>query len=387
MRRHGILLLGLFCLSCGSKPSTTISNVSLPLQRQETRAQPQARITVSAAPAQPEKPKEPVSHQATATIPGAKMILFAVGSPQSNEIFVLAQTSSDTYGGDFFIVRLDSTENPVEEVMGSMNLTDPDAPVWSIDGEKAYFVFDTEKYGHPERQYDHGLFAWDRETGKVMQIVSDSMGGLALTADGSLAAFWDYSAGDRLTVYDLKMMRVVRSWPGQVHSEDDLVISDLTFTPDGKSLLARLYAPDENAVMKYDIDSGAILPLAKDVQSLVTLGDRIYFLQFVPVPFTAPEHPHKLTRWMPGSFEPVTVLEDFHYDKLAGHEKRWIVGESGLGYGQGSAIYDTQTSEMQSAGKSCDSAVVTGSGRILYIFGNEFVTDRALCDGPPPTPR
>ena len=66
-----------------------------------------------------------------------------------------------------------------------------------MDGEKAYFVFDTEGYGHPERQYDHGLFAWDHETGKVMQIMNDSIGGLALTVDGSLAAFWDYSAGDR----------------------------------------------------------------------------------------------------------------------------------------------------------------------------------------------
>jgi hypothetical protein len=385
MGRHRILLLALFCLSCGSKPSTS-SNVAVPSHRQQTSAQPQARIAVLAVPAKPEKPKEPISHQAAATIPGAQVILFAAGSPQTNEVFVLAQTSQDTYGGGFFVVRLDRTENQVEEVMGSMNLTDPETPVWSADGEKAYFVFDTEKYGHPERQYDHGLFAWDHESGKVTQIVTDSIGGLALTADGSLAAFWDYSAGDRLTVYDLKIMRVVRSWPGQVHSEDDLVISDLTFTPDGKSLLARLYAPDENAVMKYDIDSGAISPLTKDVQSLATVGDSIYFLQFVPVPFTAPEHLHKLMRWTTGALEPVTVLEDFHYDKLAGHEKRWLLGESRLGYGRGSAIYDTQTGEIQSTGKSCDSAVVTGSGRILYIFGNELVEDRALCDGPPPIP-
>ena len=239
------ILLALFCLSCGSKPNTS-SKVAVPAARKQTSAPPLARIAALAVPANTEKPKEPVSHQAAARIPGAQRILFAAASPQAEEILILAQASNGTYGGTFFVVRLDRIENQIEELMGGMNLTDPDAPLWSRDGEKAYFIFDTERYGHPERLYDHGLFAWDHESGKVTQILEDSIGGLAITSDDSLAAFWDYSTGDRLTLYDLKMKRVIRSWPGQVHSEDDLVLSDLAFTPDGKSVLALLYGPHEN---------------------------------------------------------------------------------------------------------------------------------------------
>ncbi|SRR6267154_5250163 len=381
-RQTKIMLLALFCVSCGSKPAPS-PIVSLPAQPQQAGAQPQARIGAFAVPIPPEKPKEPITHEAEVLIPRAQEVSLAVASPQKDEIFVLAPTSKDTYGGTFFVVRLDSTEKQVEEVMGGMNLTQPDAPVWSPDGETAYFTFDTEKYRHPESAYHHGLFAWDRATGKVTQIVKDSIGGLALSADGALAAFWDYSTGDQLTVYNVKMKQVVRTWRGQVHHEDDLVFTDLAFTPDGKSLLARLYAPDEFAVLQYDIESGKISPFAKDVQSLVTVGDSIYLLQFVPVPFTMPENPHKLTKWTAGNAEPATVLEDFHYERLSGNANGSLLGESAEGYSRGTAIYDPKTDQIQTAGTSCSRAVVISSGKILYIFGKEFVADARVCSGPP----
>lgn len=384
MDRHTkTMLLALFCVSCGNKPAPGPS-LSLPAQPRQAGARAQARIGVFAVPIPPKKPKEPIVHEAAARIPGAQEVLLAAASPQGDEILVLAQTSRDTYGGTFFVVRLDSTEKQVEEVMGGMNLTQPDAPVWSPHGETAYFIFDTDKYRHPENAYHHGLFAWDRSTGKVAQIVKDSIGGLALSPDGALAGFWDYSTRDQLTVYNVKMNQVVRTWRGQVHHEDDFVFTDLAFTPDGKSLLARLYAPDEYAVLQYDIESGKISPFAQDVQSLVTVGDSIYLLQFVPVPFTMPEHPHKLTKWTAGNTEPATALEDFHYERLRGNASGSLVGESAEGYSRGAAIYDTKTGQIQTAGTSCGSAVVTSSGKILYIFGSEFVADPAVCSGPPP---
>lgn len=297
---------------------------------------------------------------------------------------MLAQTSRDTYGGTFFAVRLDGAEKTAEEVIGGMNLTDPDAPVWSPDGATAYFVFDTDNYRRAGNAYDRGLLAWDRETGKVTQILKDSIGGLAISPDGTLVGFWDYSAGNQLTVYNVKTKQVVRAWSGQVHSEDDLVLSDLTFTPDGKSLLARLYVPNEDPVLRFDIDSAKISPFAKNVQSLVTIGDSIYLLQFVPVPFTAPEHPHKLTKWSAENSEPITVVEDFHYEQLTGNGNRWLVGRSAQGYSRGNAIYDTKTGQIQTAGKSCDTAIVTSSGKVLYTFGGELVADAAVCSGPPP---
>jgi len=94
-------------------------------------------------------------------------------------------------------------------------------------------------------------------------------------------------------VYNLKTNQVVREWAGQVHSEDDLVISDLAFAPDGKSLFT---VPRENPVMQYEIASGKMSPFAKNAQSMVTIGDSLYFLQFESVPFSKPGVPAQIAQ-------------------------------------------------------------------------------------------
>jgi hypothetical protein len=393
------VLLVLFCAGCGSKPAPN-PRVSLPSQTpqaaqpsanaslptQQGAAQPQARIETRAIliSAPPEKPKEPLAHEAAVTVPGAQRILLAAASPVTEEIFVLAQTSQRTYGGTFFVVRPDRAEQKVEEVMDGTNLTDPDAPVWSPDGATAYLAFDNGNFLPPGNETGHGLFAWERSTGKVTQILSDSIGGLTISRDGTLAGFWDYTTGDQLTVYNLKTRQVVRAWEGQVHTEDDLIVSNLAFAPDGRSLFASLYAPKEVPVLQFEIASGKIFRFAKDVQSMVTVGDSLYFLQFEPVPFTTPEHAHKLTKWTAGNAEPVTVVEDFPYEQLTGSKDGpWLVGASAGGYGRGNAVYDTKTGHIEKAGKSCDTAIVTSSGRVFYTFGAELVTDAAVCSGPP----
>jgi hypothetical protein len=43
-----------------------------------------------------------------------------------------------------------------------------------------------------------GIFALDSQTGKVEQLLGDSTEGLAVSPDGSLLAFWDYTTGDKL---------------------------------------------------------------------------------------------------------------------------------------------------------------------------------------------
>ncbi len=393
-------LLVLFCVGCGNKPMSN-PGVSLPVQTpqaaqpsqntslptQQGATQPQGRIEARAilVPAPAEKPKEPIPHEVAVTIPGARRILFAAASPTTEEIFVLAQMSQDSYGGTFFLVRPDRTEQRVEEVMAGTNLTDPDAPIWSLDGETAYLVFDNGNFLPPGNEFGHGLLAWERSSGKVTQILKDSMGGLTISQDGTLSGFWDYSAGNKLTVYNLKTRQVVRAWEGQVHSADDLIISDLAFAPDGKSLFASLYVPKEDPVMQFEIASGKISPFAKNVQSMVTVGDSLYFLQFEPVPFTNPEHAHKLKKWTPGNAEPVTVVEDFPYEQLSvSKDGQWLVGKSAGGYGRGNAIYETKTGHIEKAGKSCDTAIVTASGKVYYTFGAELVTDAAVCSGPAP---
>jgi WD40 repeat protein len=400
MDRHAkIMLLALFCASCGSKPApdlsakrpAQVSQAAYPSANTNTQttaasAQPQAKIEARAVlvPAPAEKPKEPIPHEAVVTIPNARRILFAAASPSSEEIFVLAQMSNNTYGGSFFVVRLDDAGKKVEAVMEGTNAGYADAPVWSPDGATAYFVFDNGNFRSPGGEYGHGLFAWDRSTGKVTQILKDSIDGLALSPDGKLAASWNYTTGDKLTVYNLQTKQVVRAWAGQVHSEDDLVLSDLAFTPDGKSLLARLYEPGD-PVMQFDIASGKISPFAKDVQSFVTIGDSVYLLQFVPVPFSNPENPHRLTRWTTGNTEPVTLVEDFLYEQLTGSNGNpLLVARRAQNYNAGLAIYDTKTRQVQTAGESCGTAIVTTSGKVLYTFGGELIADPAVCSGNPP---
>jgi hypothetical protein len=400
VRYRCAFLAVLLCIGCGSKPTSEASgklssqksqavnsSTGLSTQTSQGAVQPQGKIEARAVlvPAPAEDPKPPIAHEVVATIPDAQRILFAAASPTAEEVFVLAQVSNDTYGGAFFVVRLDGTEKKVEAVMDGTNLADPDAPVWSPDGATAYFVFDNGNFLPPSSESGHGLFTWDRTTGKVTQILKDSIGGLAISADGTLAGFWDYSAGNKLTVYNLKMRQVMRALGGLIHTADDLVLSGMAFTPDGKSLLARLYVPREDPVVKYDFASGTIAPFAEQVQSFVTVGDSVYLLQFAPVPFTAPENKHRLTKWTAEKAEPVTAVADFPYMQLSGsHGSPWVVGESAAGYNRGAAIYDTRSGQMQAAGKSCGSAVVTLSGKVLYVFGNELVANAAVCSGPLP---
>jgi len=396
-RSTEIMLFAFFCVSCGSKPAPDLSakrpaqasrtaypSANTSAQTTAAAAQSQAKTEARAVlvPAPAEKPKEPIPHEAVVTIPNAQRILFAAASPSSEQILVLAQMSNDTYGASFFVVRLD--DKKVETVMEGTNAEYADAPVWSPDGATVYFVFDNGNFQSPGSEYGHGLFAWNRSTGKVTQILKDSIGGLALSSDGKLAAFWDYTTGDKLTVYNLQTKQVERAWAGQVHSEDDLVLSDLAFTPDGKSMLARLYTPKEAPVMRFDITSGKISPFAKDVQSFVTIGENVYLLQFVAVPATMPEHPHKLMTWTMGNMEPVTLVEDFLYERLTGSSANpWLVARRAQNYGAGLAIYDTKTGQIQTAGESCGTAIVTTSGKVLYTFGGELIADPAVCSGNP----
>lgn len=403
MLRLSLALLALaLCFGCGSQPppepvaqrpipspaASRARSANSPAPQSATAQQPvgsiQARAALAPGPAEP--PKPPIPHEAVAKIPGALHILSAVASPTSDDIFVLAKTTRDTYGGTFFVVRFAGSAATIQTVVEGTNAEYFDAGVWSPDGATAYFTFDSgySSYGG-ENKASRGLFAWDRATGKVSQVLSDAIGGLAISDDGKLVGFWDYTAGDKLTVYNLSARQVVRSWGGQTHSADDLVINDLLFTPGGKSLLARLYVPREDPVMEYEIPSGKMGPFAENTRAMAAAGDGIYFLQFAMDQATSREQPHRLMQWKDETAKPVAVLEDFPYLLLSGsHRSPWLLAGTAGGYTTGTAVYDTRTGQIQTAGKSCSAAVVTASGRILYVFGNEFVADAAVCNGPPP---
>jgi|GEM_PF-4411459 len=398
MVRFGAVILVIFLgIGCGSQtspevsaqrsvqPAPTAHPVPAGSSPAQMSAQPvgsiQARAAVAAEP-----PKPPIPHEAVATIPGIRRILSAVASPTSDDIFVLAQTSQGSYGGAFFVIREANSKATVETVLTGTNAEYSDAAVWSPDGATAYFTFDPGYSSNGELKSGTGLVAWDRVTGKVTQVLTDAVGGLAISDDGKLAGFWDYTAGDKLAVYNLETKQVLRSWGGQTHSADDLVINDVLFTPGGKSLLARLYVPREDPVMEYDIASGKMGPFAENIQSMAAAGDSLYFLQFAIDPVTSRQQPHRLAKWKDGTIDSGNLVEDFRYVQLSGsHGRPWLVAESAGGYETGTAVFDTRMGKIQAtAGKSCESAIVTSSGRILYIFGNELIADPAVCSGPPP---
>ena len=349
-----------------------MGNAPAPRQQAMQPVQAQARLAVVPGPA--ENLSEPVPHQAVVTIPGAEYIFSVVAAPASNDLFILAETKDDPYGGTYFLVHPDAPGQRVEEVMSGTNLTDPDAPVWNADGTIAYFVFDDGK--EPPDPSTRGLYAFDLASGRFTRILADSIGGLAISPDGALLAFWDYSAGDQLTVYNAQRRQVVRRWPGQVHSADDLVIRDLAFTPDGKSVLARIYAK-ENPLMGFEIATGTTSLFAKNVQSVVDAGNNVYFLQFEPVPFANPEHPHTLMHWAMGAPGPVTVVEDLPGAVQLSGGRRWLVAQKNTG---GTAIDDLETGEIKSVGGACDTAVVSSGGEVLYIYGGELISDVADCN-------
>lgn len=336
---------------------------------------PQARLAL--VPGSPTKLSEPVPHQAAVTIPGAEYIFSAAPAPASDDLFVLAETKNDLYGGAYFLVQPKAPAQRVEEIMSGTNLLEQDAPVWSPDGATAYFVFD-DKY-LPDSSA-RGLYAFDRAGGKTTRILADSISGLAISPDGALLAFWDYTTGDQLTVYNVRTRQIVRSWPGQVHSADDLVLTDMAFTPDAKSVLARVYAK-EDPLLQFDIATGKTSLFANNVQSVVAAGNSIYFMQFEPVPFTNREHPHGLMKWAIGDPVPTTLVEDFPYFRLLSGGPRWLIAQSGT---SGTAIDDMETGKIETAGASCDTAVVTSRGEVLYVYGGELITDVAVCSGAPP---
>lgn len=399
VRCAAAVLFALLGMGCAGKPSAD-SVARRPVEAppaahtaprsatsSEASSQPvgtiEARAALAAGTAEP--PKPPIPHEAVAEIPGILRILSAVASPTSDDIFVLAQTSQDSYGGAFFVVRQADAKATVETVLTGTNAAYSDAPVWSPDGATAYFTFDPGYTAAGESKSGNGLLAWERATGKVTQVLSHTVGGLAISDDGKLAGFWDYTLGNKLTVYSLERKQVLRSWGGQTHSADDLVIHDVLFTPGGKSLLARLYVPREDPVMEYDVASGKMGPFSENIQSMAAAGDTLYFLQFALAPGNTPRQPHRLAKWKDGALEPVTVLEDFPYFALRGSARSpWLIAGSVLGYATGTAVYETRSAELRTAGKSCASAIVTSSGRILYVFGNELVADPAVCSGPPP---
>jgi len=308
-------------------------------------------------------------------------VLEMVAAPMKNELLVVAQSGNDSsgepdpYGGVLYHIRLGGTQPEAHEIVSGNNVVSGSAPVWNPGGTLAYFTYDNGTCA-PMGTGVCGIFTLDPQTGKMEQLLPDSAEGLTISRDGSRLAFWDYTAGNKLTVFDLKTKAVVKAWAGEVHSADDLVVSDIVFAADEKSVFALTYAPREFPLKHFVLDAGQVRTVSLYAHSLVAAADAVYFLQFDPLSAT-PNQARPLMKISSSDLGPGKVLEDFpYYPRSTSGNGRWIVAHD---WRKGIAIYDTRDQSIRVAGKDCQSAAVMADGKVVYAVRGQLTLDSAAC--------
>ncbi len=110
------------------------------------------------------------------------------------------------------------------------------------------------------------------------KIYSGKPSGLAVSRDGALVAFWQFSSKiDTLVVLRLSDRRVVRQWKRPYHLKTESSGWDLAFAPDGNTILARTYdEEDDNHLKSFNIRTGAMATLLEGCNSIAQSGERIF---------------------------------------------------------------------------------------------------------------
>jgi hypothetical protein len=349
---------------------------------------PQPTVAVRAAIILDKAPPAPTPELAPvkSLVPLTKSIdvLEMVAAPAKNELLIITESGKDrwgepdAYGGVLYHIRFDGAKPEAQEIVSGSNVVSRSAPVWNPDGTVAYYTYDNGTCA-PMGTGSCGIFMLEPETGKMEQLLADSTAGLAISRDGSTLAFWDGTAGDKLTVLDLRTKTIVKGWAGEVHSADDSVLSDIAFAPDGKSVFALTYAGREIPLKQFNLETGKVRTVSHYAQSLVAAADAVYFLQFQP-PSVNPEHRRTLMKIVSSDSEPEKVLENFPYHALwTSGSRRWLVTPGGE---RGIAIYDTRDQTIRVAGKDCQSAAVMADGELVYAVRGELTLDSAACGAP-----
>src|SRR5882724_11222925 len=308
-------------------------------------------------------------------------VLEIVVAPTENQFLVVTEFGQDKYGepdafgGFLYEVRMDKVRPVAREIVSGNNIVSKPSAVWNPDGTAAYYEYDDGKCP-PIANNSCGIFKLDAQTGKVEKVSSDSTQGLAISPDGNLLAFWDYTTDDGLTVFDLKRNAIVNSWAGEVHAVDDSLLSDIAFAPDGKSVFALTYAGNETPLKQFDLQTRKVRTVSGNARSLAGVKDSVYFLQFTAA--IADSTPAiSLMKIAPSDSSVEKVLDDFPYDTiLVSGNGKWIVARGG---DKGLAIYDTQGRALRTAGPQCQTAAVMPDDRVIYAVRGVLTTDLAAC--------
>lgn len=136
------------------------------------------------------------------TFPNSVNVFDLVASPVKNQLLVQWQLGSDgdsegnPFGGLLHFVDLSSTQTIAKEIVGGNNVVSSSTPVWDPTGSVAYFAYESEACSVSVGPSVCGIFTYDSRTGKIARVLGDSTRGLAISPDGSLLAFWDYTFGN-----------------------------------------------------------------------------------------------------------------------------------------------------------------------------------------------
>lgn len=348
-----------------------------------------ARAVIALDPTPRAAASKPEPVKGIVPLPHSGHILDLVASPIKNELLVQSQSTDgqdpedDPYGGVLYFVNLAGAQPSAQEIVTGNNILNGSRPVWDPKGSVAYFAYDNGSCAPMMGSSVCGIFTFDPQTGKVAQFLADATIGLAISPDGSLLAFWDFTLGDKLTVLDLRTKTVIKSWGDQVHAAADSVLSDIAFMPDGKSLLANTYGTKEIPLKQFDLLTGEVRTLSSYGRSPVTAKDALYFVQFGSASSESPRS-EILVKISPDNPEPRKVSEMLPgYGISAGGNRRWLVLAQSW---SGVQIFDARSQSIQVTERNCSSAVVLADGKIIYAVRGQLVSDPAARASNAPLP-
>jgi hypothetical protein len=228
-----------------------------------------------------------------------------------------------------------------------------------------------------------GIYTLTPASGKKDKLLDHRTTGLAFSPNSGEVAFWDYTTGDKLTIFDMFKKQVIRSWSDQPHAANDFVAREMAFSPDGKSLYARLYDQGTFALKEFNLQSGQVKLVRPSVIGPVAASDGVYFID-LPLPEAGTEQKSgRLMRIPAGGSQPVEVVSSFPYERLDSNFGLPVM----VAYGSDSGllIYDVGTQSGYTAGKNCQFVTFLRGGS-HYVVDNKLVGDSKDCGVPSRSP-
>lgn len=388
MKRVGIIVV----LVCGIAVAVSLTaawisarehSQPVAIARPKPSPAPQARIVVAAAPApvpsasaQPDLPANVLF-----AVSDSERIAAAIAAPEDQRVVVLSSDSDETYSLKISLVDLHTTHPKMTEIVTGVNAEDFSTPVWN-GNRHLYYEVEDEKCNMSSRGRC-GIYDLDPITGQSNELLDHSTGGLAVSSDGKFLAFWDYSTGDKLTVFDIFHKKTVREWERQTHTADDLIVRDMVFSADGKSLLARTYEQGKYPLKEFDLQNGRVRTMSPDSSGPVSAPDGVYFVES-HMPSDNGNVAQIWKRVAQTGAEAEQIIADFPYNSIlsSGGQQRWASAFSD----KGAFLFDTKTSFAEPLGNQCSLATVMANGRAIYATNTTISLDPQICGTPTSSP-